>query len=118
MKDNIHFSLYLNDIHTLPHHIELAQYADDIALLAMHQQPALSLNYQKTCRAELEFGSKIEGLPLMLAECCHALHDQIHSYNSTTQVSWRRDLMSTKNQISRGTLHKRLTREHLIDLVR
>ena len=54
MKDNIHFSLYLNDIHTLPHHIELAQYADDIALLAMHQQPALPLNYQKNCRAEFK----------------------------------------------------------------
>jgi Reverse transcriptase (RNA-dependent DNA polymerase). len=44
------FSLYVKDIPTPSHYIELAQYADNTALVAMLNQPTLLLKYL----AELE----------------------------------------------------------------
>jgi hypothetical protein len=39
------FSLYVNDIPTPSRHVELAQYADDTALIAMFRAPSLLLGY-------------------------------------------------------------------------
>jgi hypothetical protein len=39
------FILYVNDIPTLFHHIELAQYADDTALVATSGSPSLLVGY-------------------------------------------------------------------------
>jgi len=47
-------SLYVQDIPTLSHHIELAQYADDTALVATSKQPQLLLKYLETYLSELE----------------------------------------------------------------
>ena len=48
------FSLYVNNIPTPSHHIELAQYADDTALVATSKQPQLLLKYLETYLTELE----------------------------------------------------------------
>ena len=48
------FSLYVNDIPTPSRHIELAQYADDTALVATSKQPQLLLKYLETYLTELE----------------------------------------------------------------
>ena len=42
------FSLYVNDIPTPSRHIELAQYADDTALVATSKHPALLVKYLQT----------------------------------------------------------------------
>ena len=48
------FSLYLNDIPTPSRHIELAQYADDTALVVTSKHPALLVKYLETHLYELE----------------------------------------------------------------
>jgi hypothetical protein len=39
------FRLYVNDTATRSHHVELAQYADDTALLATSRNPSLLVVY-------------------------------------------------------------------------
>jgi hypothetical protein len=39
------FSLYVNDIPTPSRHVELAQYADDTALIATSRSPSLLVGY-------------------------------------------------------------------------
>ena len=47
------FSLYANDIPTPSRHIELAQYADDTALVARSKHPALLVKYLEYQFSEL-----------------------------------------------------------------
>jgi hypothetical protein len=49
------FSLYVNDIPVPSHHVELALYADDTAVIATSRKPALRVSY-------LEFTSPIRAL--------------------------------------------------------
>jgi hypothetical protein len=42
------FSLYVNDIPTPSHHIELALYADDTAIIATSRNPTLLVSYLKS----------------------------------------------------------------------
>jgi hypothetical protein len=39
------FSPYVNDIHSLLHHVELAIYADDTAIIATSRKPTLLVSY-------------------------------------------------------------------------
>ena len=48
------FSLYVNDIPTPSHHIEVAQYADDTALVATYKHTALLVKYLESHLSELE----------------------------------------------------------------
>ena len=48
------FSFYVNDILTPSRHIELAQFADDIALVATFRQPALLVKYLATHLSDLK----------------------------------------------------------------
>jgi hypothetical protein len=48
------FSLHVNDIPTLPRHVELVQYADDTALLAMSRSPSLLVGYLEDYLGRLE----------------------------------------------------------------
>ena len=48
------FSLYVNDIPTPSRHIELAQYADDTALVVTSKHPALLVKFLETHLSELE----------------------------------------------------------------
>jgi hypothetical protein len=51
------FSLYVNDIPTPSRHVELAQYADDTALIVTSRSPSLLVSYPEAClgRQELWF---------------------------------------------------------------
>jgi hypothetical protein len=48
------FSLYVNDIPTPSQHVELAQYADDTALVATSRSPSLLVGYLEAylCKQE------------------------------------------------------------------
>jgi hypothetical protein len=48
------FSLYVNDIPTPSRHVELAQYADDMALVATSRSPSLLVAYLEAYLARLE----------------------------------------------------------------
>jgi retron-type reverse transcriptase len=48
------FSLYINDMPVPSHHVELALYADDTAVIATSRKPALLVSYLETYLAELE----------------------------------------------------------------
>jgi hypothetical protein len=48
------FSLYVNDIPTQFHHVELAQYADDTALVARSRRPSLLVGYLEAYLGRLE----------------------------------------------------------------
>jgi hypothetical protein len=48
------FTLYVNDIPTPSHHVELAQYADDTALVAMPGSPSLLVGYLEVSVGRLE----------------------------------------------------------------
>jgi hypothetical protein len=48
------FSLYVNDIPTPSHHVELAQYADDTALVATSLSPSLLVGYLEAYLDRLE----------------------------------------------------------------
>jgi hypothetical protein len=39
------FSLYVNDMHSPSHHVELALYADDTAIIATSRKPTLLVSY-------------------------------------------------------------------------
>jgi len=41
----INFSLYVNDTPTPSHHVELALYADDMAIIAKSRKPTLLVRY-------------------------------------------------------------------------
>jgi hypothetical protein len=48
------FSLYVNDMPSPSHHVELALYADDTAVIATSRQPALLVKYLETYLSYLE----------------------------------------------------------------
>jgi retron-type reverse transcriptase len=48
------FSLYVNDMPTPSRHVELADYADDTAVIATSRQPALLVKYLETYLSDLE----------------------------------------------------------------
>jgi hypothetical protein len=48
------FSLYANDIPTPFHHVELVQYADDMALVATSRRPSLIVGYPEAYLGGLE----------------------------------------------------------------
>jgi hypothetical protein len=48
------FRLYVNDIPTPSSHVELAQYADDTALVATSRSPSLVISYLETYLGRLE----------------------------------------------------------------
>jgi hypothetical protein len=48
------FSLYVNDIPTPSHHVELAQCADDTALVATSRSPSLLVGYLEAYLCRLE----------------------------------------------------------------
>jgi hypothetical protein len=48
------FSLYVNDISTPSRHVELAQYADDTALVATSLSPSLLFRYLEAYLGRLE----------------------------------------------------------------
>jgi hypothetical protein len=48
------FSLYVNDIPTPSRHVELAQYADDTALIATSRSPSLLVGYLGAYLGRLE----------------------------------------------------------------
>jgi hypothetical protein len=48
------FSLYVNDMPSPPRHVELALYADDMAVVATSRQPALLVKYLETYFSDLE----------------------------------------------------------------
>jgi hypothetical protein len=39
------FSLYVNDVPSPPHHVELTLYADDTAIIATSRKPTLLVSY-------------------------------------------------------------------------
>jgi hypothetical protein len=46
------FSLYVNDIPTPSHHVELT-YADDTAIIATSRKPTLLVSYPESCLSDL-----------------------------------------------------------------
>jgi hypothetical protein len=48
------FSLYINDMPSPSHQVELALYADDTAVIATYRQPALLVKYLDTYLSGLE----------------------------------------------------------------
>jgi hypothetical protein len=48
------FSLYVNNVPTPSHHIELAQYTDDMALVASSHSLSLLVGYLETYLSRLE----------------------------------------------------------------
>jgi hypothetical protein len=50
----VEFSLYVNEIRTPSRHVELAQYADDTALVATSRSPSLLVGYLKASLGRLE----------------------------------------------------------------
>ncbi len=48
------FSLYVNDIPTPSHHVELALYADDMAIIATSRKPTLLVSYLETYLSNLQ----------------------------------------------------------------
>jgi hypothetical protein len=48
------FSMYVNDMPTPSHHVDLALYADDTAVITTSRQPALIVKYLETYLSDLE----------------------------------------------------------------
>jgi Reverse transcriptase (RNA-dependent DNA polymerase). len=48
------FSLYVNDTSTPSHHVELALYADDTAIIAMTRKPTLLVSYLDSYLSDLQ----------------------------------------------------------------
>jgi hypothetical protein len=49
-----HFSLYVNDMPSPLHHVELALYADDTAIIATSRKPTLLANYLESYLKDLQ----------------------------------------------------------------
>jgi hypothetical protein len=54
LASSVLFSLYVNDLPTPSSYVELAQYADDTALIAMSRDPSLLIGYLEACLGRLE----------------------------------------------------------------
>jgi hypothetical protein len=54
LVSSVLFSLFVNDIPTPSHHVELAQYADDMALVATSRSPSLLVAYLEAYLGRLE----------------------------------------------------------------
>jgi hypothetical protein len=50
----VHFSLYFNNMPTPSHHVELAIYADDTAVIATSRKPTLLISYLESYLNELQ----------------------------------------------------------------
>jgi Reverse transcriptase (RNA-dependent DNA polymerase). len=87
------FSFYVNDIPTPSRHLELAQYADDTALVATSKHPALLVKDMETHLSDQE---------KWLRDWWIAFNVGKTAAISSTQVSRRRDSMGRKSQISGG----------------
>jgi len=48
------FNLYVNDMPTPSHHVELALYADDTAIIATSRKPTLLVNYLESYLNDLQ----------------------------------------------------------------
>jgi hypothetical protein len=48
------FSLYVNDMPSLSHHVELALYADDTAIIATSRKPTLHVSYLESYLNDLQ----------------------------------------------------------------
>jgi hypothetical protein len=59
------FSLYVNDMPSLSHHVELVLYADDTAIIATSRKPTLLVSYLE---------SHLNDLQLWLRECSIAIN--------------------------------------------
>jgi hypothetical protein len=56
----VQLSLYANDIPTPSRHVELAQYADDTALVSTSRSPALLVGYLETSTVDLALAAWLE----------------------------------------------------------
>jgi len=50
----VFFSLYVNDIPPPSHHVELAIYADDTAIIATSRKPTLLFSYPESCLNDIQ----------------------------------------------------------------
>jgi hypothetical protein len=50
----VFFSLYVKEVPTPSRHVELAQYADDTAVIATSRRPSLLVDYLEACLGRLE----------------------------------------------------------------
>jgi len=48
------FSLYVNDMHSNSHHVELALYAENTAIIATSRKPTLLVSYLESSRNYLQ----------------------------------------------------------------
>jgi hypothetical protein len=58
------FSLYVNDIPTPSRHVELAQYADDTALIGTSRDPSLLVGYLEAYLGRLELWLRSWRIPI------------------------------------------------------
>ena len=49
------FSLYVNDMPSPSHHVELALYANDTAIIATSRKPTLLVSYLESCLNDLQW---------------------------------------------------------------
>jgi hypothetical protein len=67
------FSPYEDDIPTPPRHVELAQYADDTALVAMFRSPSLLVGYLEAYFGRLERWLREWRIAINVSKNCCAL---------------------------------------------
>jgi hypothetical protein len=67
------FSLYVIDIPTSSRHVELAQYADDTALVATSRSPSLLVGYLEAYLGRLERWLRDWRIAINVSEHCCAL---------------------------------------------
>ena len=73
------FSLYVNDMPVLSHHVELAPYANDTAVIATSCKPALLVSYLEAYLADLRaLAEEMEDRHQRLEEHGDALHSQAY----------------------------------------
>jgi hypothetical protein len=98
------FSLYVNDTPTPSRHVELAQYADDTAVVATYSSPSLLVGYLEAYLGRLERWLRDWRLPstFQRALLCSCSGGETHPKTQCSAVSRRANTVGRNSTLSWG----------------
>jgi hypothetical protein len=89
---SVFFSLYVNDVPTPSCHVELAQYVDDMALIATSRSPLLLISYAEAYLGRLKCWLWDWRIAINVSKSTTLLFvkaPETHPKTQTSAVSWR-----------------------------
>jgi len=81
------FSLYVNDMPSPYHRVELALYADDTAIIATSRKPTLLVSYLESYLNDLQRWLIEWRIAISVSMCTAIIFDQLHSSGNQSNGS-------------------------------